>query len=106
MRVILRGTAAFLKTRGWWPTTQELATAIRSSKYAVWWFYDANKADGLMKRFHERTGDIHALMLTARGWAALDMEPLVPRRKRPSADLKSRVAERVLRDVIRELGET
>jgi hypothetical protein len=107
MGVILRGTAEFIKRRGWHPNTQELASFLLTTSYAVQWFADENRIAGLMERYGDRTGGNKALnrehRLTARGWAAVGMEPIGPRRRRPSKLMRDRIAAKVVSDVVKAL---
>lgn len=103
MRVILRGAAEFLSRRGWCPNTQELATMLGTSKAAVQWFSHENQERGLMEPFGDSHRPNFERRLTARGWLSLGLQPIVPWRRRPSADVRARIAEKVVRDVVRAL---
>ena len=105
MGVILRGCAEFIKRRGWWPNTQELATFLGTSPSAVQWFAHENQEAGLMELHGGISSDKRHRRLTARGWLALGMEPIAPRRRRPSADVRARIAEKLVRDVVKALKE-
>lgn len=98
MRATLNYTARFLQTRGWWPLLAELVRYMRAPKYAVQWFVDEDLQAGVLEwhgKHPKRT-----VRVTPRGWGALARQPMQPWRKRPSDDLRAKIAQKVLDEML------
>lgn len=105
MHVILRGAYDFLKARGHWPTTAELALMLMTTKRVVQWFRVENVGEGKM----EKHGDFRAgsrdleWRLTVKGFEALGVDVLAPTRRRPPTEFRAKIADRAVREVLKAM---
>jgi hypothetical protein len=101
MRATLGYTGRFLQTKGWWPLLAELVRYMRAPKYAVHWFVDENLQAGVLE-WHGKHPK-REVRVTPRGWSALARQPMQPWRKRPSDDVRARITQKVLDEVMAEM---